>query len=123
LGGAVQQQMIEHPWGVSAFGAASVKSAPDLVRIRFRVVRTEPAPPKAFATAGEAVRRVRAVLRGYDVPEGSVDASRLDLRSEWSFGQARKFLGYTCTASFAMEWADLDRVEQLLVDVVAAGAN
>ena len=30
-------QMIERPWGVAAYGAASVKAMPDLVRVRFKV--------------------------------------------------------------------------------------
>lgn len=42
----------------------------------------------------------------------------------WSgYGAERKFLGYQCQASFAVESANLDNVQQLLVDVVAAGAN
>jgi uncharacterized protein len=49
--------------------------------------------------------------------------SRLGLKSVWSYGQDRKFLGYQCQASFAVETSDLDGVQQLLVDLVTAGAN
>ncbi|MFF4893538.1 SIMPL domain-containing protein [Micromonospora chersina] len=117
-------QLIERPWGVTAYGAASVKSMPDMVRARFRVVRVEQKPSDAFATAAEAVRAVRQALRNYDIPDSAVERSRLDLKSSWSgYGPDRVFLGYQCQASFAMESGRLDVVQQLLDDVVAAGAN
>ena len=40
-------QMIERPWGISVYGTASVKTAPDLVRLRFHVAR----PTLGFAMA------------------------------------------------------------------------
>jgi uncharacterized protein len=116
-------QMVERPWGVVAYGAASVRASPDLVRARFRVVRTEQTPSRSFAAASEAVRAVRGVLRAHGVPDSEVDGSRLDLKSQWTLGSERKFLGYQCTASFAARSADLDDVQQLLVDLVGAGAN
>jgi hypothetical protein len=35
----IGSQMVERPWGVVAYGAANVKAMPDLVRVRFKVVR------------------------------------------------------------------------------------
>lgn len=96
---------------------------PDLVRVRFRVIRGEQAPSQAFAAASEAVRAVREALRQHGVPDAAVERSRLDLKSSWSYGSDRKFLGYQCQASFAVESGNLDDVQQLLVDLVAAGAN
>ncbi|ROO51109.1 hypothetical protein EDC02_5973 [Micromonospora sp. Llam0] len=117
-------QLIERPWGVTAFGAASVKAMPGLVRVRFRVVRVEQTPSEAFATAAEAVRAVRQALREHGVVDSAVERSRLDLKSSWSgYGPERAFLGYQCQASFAVESDRLDIVQQLLDDVVAAGAN
>jgi uncharacterized protein YggE len=40
-----------------------------------------------------------------------------------SYGPERKFLGYECQASFALLSGNLDDVQPLLVDIVAAGAN
>jgi len=57
------------------------------------------------------------------VPDAAVERSRLDLRSSWSYGSERKFVGYQCEASFAVESGNLDDVQSLLVDLVAAGAN
>jgi uncharacterized protein len=52
-----------------------------------------------------------------------VRVSQLDLRSEWSYGTPKEFLGYQCTAQFSIESANLDGVQPLLVDLVNAGAN
>jgi uncharacterized protein YggE len=116
-------QMIERPWGVAVYGAASVKSQPDLVRTRFRVSRLEQTAAEAFAAASDAVRAVREALRQHAIPDAAVERSRLDLKSEWTYGAERKFLGYQCKASFAVESGNLDEVQALLVDIVAAGAN
>ena len=59
--------MIEHPWGLTVYGAASVKAMPDLVRTRFRVVRLEQTPSAAFA-AVRAVRRRYASMMSPMVP-------------------------------------------------------
>ncbi|WP_430781925.1 SIMPL domain-containing protein [Actinoplanes sp. G11-F43] len=116
--------MIERPWGVTAYGAASVKSKPELVRTQFRVVRLEQTPSDAFAAANEAVRAVRQTLRRHDVPDSAVERSRLDLTSSWDgYGPNRKFLGYRCQAAFVVETGNLEDIQQLLVDIVAAGAN
>jgi uncharacterized protein YggE len=116
-------QMIEHPWGITVYSTASVKAAPDLVRLRFHVARLQQTPAQAFAAATEAVGAVRQAIRAHNVPDADVQRSRLSLKSQWSYGNDRKFLGYQCQASFSVESRDLDDVQQLLVDVVAAGTN
>jgi uncharacterized protein YggE len=115
--------MIERPWGITAFSSASVQAPPDLARLRFRVSRVQQTPAQSFAAASEAVSEVRRALREHRVPDGSVQRSQLTLASAWSYGNERKFLGYQCQASFVVESRELDGVQQLLVDVVAAGAN
>jgi len=117
-------QMIERPWGITAYSTASVKAAPDLVRVRFHVARLEQAPAQAFAAAAEAVGSVRRAIRARDVPDAAVQRSRLSLKSQWSReGNERRFLGYQCQAWFSVESRDLDDVQQLLEGIVAAGTN
>jgi hypothetical protein len=117
-------QMVKRPWGVAAYGAASVKAVPDLVQIRFKVVRLEKTPAESFARASDSVHAVREVLRAHGVPDGGVERSRLGLESARSFtGGRRELLGYECTAAFAVQSGALDDVQQLLVDLVGAGAN
>jgi uncharacterized protein len=117
-------QMVEQPWGVAAYGAASVKAVPDLVMVRFKVIHLEKTPAGSFARASTSVHAVREVLRRHGVSDAGVERSRLGLRSSWNFtGGRREFLGYECTAAFAIQSGDLDDVQQLLVDLVDAGAN
>src|SRR6266542_1864065 len=123
LGSAVVQ-MVGRPCGVAAFGAASVKAVPDLIRVRFKIVRVEQAPATAFEAARDAVRAVRGVLRQHGIGDGAVEGSRLDLKTATEYVDgSRKFVGYQCQAAFAVESGALDDLEPLLVDVVAAGAN
>lgn len=101
-----------------------MKAVPDLVRVRFKVIRLEKTPAESFARASDSVHDVREVLRGHGVPDGGVERSLLGLKSAWNFaGGRREFLGYECTAAFAVQSGDLDDVQQLLVDLVGAGAN
>ncbi|GAA4624469.1 SIMPL domain-containing protein [Actinoallomurus vinaceus] len=116
-------QMVERPWGIATYGAASVKAMPDLVRARFKVIRVEQTPSKAFARASDAVRLVRRTLRNHQVPDAAVERSQLGLKSSWSYGNERKFLGYECQASFVVESGRLDDIQSLLVDLVDDGAN
>ena len=122
--GSAVMHMVEHPWGITAFGAASVKAVPDLVRVRFKVIRVEQAPAAAFEAARAAVRAVRSSLREHGIGDAAVEGSRLDLKTATEYVDGtRKFVGYQCQAAFAVESRALDDVEPLLVDVVAAGAN
>jgi uncharacterized protein YggE len=117
-------QMVERPWGIAAFGAASVKAMPDLVRVRFRINRLEQSPAAAFEAARAAVRAVRGALRSHGIDDAAVERSRLNLKTATAYVDgSQKFAGYQCEAAFAVEFRALDDVEPLLVDVVAAGAN
>lgn len=117
-------QMVERPWGITAFGAASVKAVPDLVRVRFKIVRVEQTPTAAFEAARAAVRAVRGVLREHSIGDAAVEGSRLDLKTATQYVDGvTKFAGYRCQAAFAIDSSVLDDVEPLLVDVVGAGAN
>lgn len=106
------------------FGAATVEAVPDLARLRVAVKQTRPSAAEAFEVTRSAVNAVREVLRGHAISDAAVSASRLNLRSLWSFNHnERKFLGYECTASFVIELRELDILEAVLVESVEAGAN
>ncbi|MEV6169900.1 SIMPL domain-containing protein [Streptomyces sp. NPDC051954] len=117
-------ETISEPWGLSVFGAGSVRVEPQLVRVKLTVDVLEPAPDRAFQEAGGAVARLRDVLRRHGIPDTSVSGSRLKLSSEYDgYGSDRKFLGYRCTASYVVETEALDGLQQLIVDAVDAGAH
>jgi uncharacterized protein YggE len=117
-------QTIDEPWGLSVFGAGSVRAEPQLVRVKLAVDVLEPSPDKAFQEAGSAVSRLRETLRGHGIPDASVSGSRLSLQSEYDgYGTGRKFLGYRCQASYVIEIETIDDLQRLIVDAVDAGAN
>ncbi|MDV9175813.1 SIMPL domain-containing protein [Streptomyces sp. W16] len=117
-------QLISEPWGLSVFGAGSVRVEPQLVRVKLTVNVLELSADRAFQEADAAVVRLREVLRGHGIPDASVSGSRLGLSSSYSgYGEERKFLGYRCQASYVIETESLDDLRQLLVDAVDAGAH
>ncbi|MEV0169772.1 SIMPL domain-containing protein [Streptomyces sp. NPDC050803] len=117
-------ETIKEPWGLSVFGAGSVRAEPQLVRVKLGVEVLEAAPEQAFHEAGAAVMRLREVLRRHGIPDASVSGSRLRLSSEYGHDNgARKFVGYLCRAQYVIETETLDNLQQLLVDVVEAGAR
>lgn len=117
-------QSISTPWGVSVFGAASVATAPDLVRLHLACHQNHPTPAAAFAATREAATAIRAALRGRGVADEHISTSRLTLRTSWrSSSNGRVFDGYDCTVTFVAEVRDIDAFEQVLIDAVDAGAN
>lgn len=117
-------QAIEEPWGISVFGSGTMRAEPSLARVRPAVDVLEQSPEQAFQRAGEAVARLREVLRRHGVPDASVSGSRLGLSSEYDgHGGRRRMLGYRCQASYAVETEGLDGLERLIADVVEAGAH
>lgn len=120
----LRTQQIHNPWGVTAYGASSVRAAPDLARIRLAVERLEPSPKKAFQAGQTSVAGLRQALRRHGIADGAVSASHLQLSSAYAYHDSeRKHLGYKCEASFTIETTDLDTLQQLLIDVVDAGVN
>ncbi|MET8445788.1 SIMPL domain-containing protein [Streptomyces sp. NPDC005209] len=117
-------ETIDRPWGISVFGAGSVRVEPQLARVKLTVDVLETAPDEAFQKAGAAVARLREVLRGHGIADAAVSGSRLKLSSEYDgYGGDRKFLGYRCQASYSIETEALDALQQLIVDAVDAGAH
>lgn len=115
-------QVISRPWGISVQGAGVVSAPPDVVRLRFRVTRVEPTPERAFDETTAVAARVRSTLREHGI--GEVKESRLRLETLWSYeSPVRTLIGYQCQVSFAVESTNLDGAQQLLVDLVAAGAH
>ncbi|MET7983428.1 MULTISPECIES: SIMPL domain-containing protein [unclassified Streptomyces] len=117
-------QSIREPWGLSVFGAGSVRAEPQLVRVRLAVDLLESSPDEAFRKAGTAVSGLREAVRRHGIPDASVSGSKLKLNSEYDgYGAGRKFLGYRCQASYTIETEAVDDLQQLIVDAVDAGAN
>jgi uncharacterized protein YggE len=117
-------ETIRQPWGLSVFGAGSVRVEPQLVRVKLGVDLLQTSPDQAFREAGTAVTQLRQALRRHRIPDASVSGSRLTLNSEYDgYNRDRKFLGFRCRASYVIETEALDDLQQLIVDAVEAGAH
>ncbi|MEV0649315.1 SIMPL domain-containing protein [Phytomonospora sp. NPDC050363] len=115
---------IGNPWGLTAHGSARAHAAPDVARVQLGTARVEPSAAEAFAATRALVERIRAALRERGVVDEAVEESRLSLSTEYDgYGEERRFLGYRCEASFAVELRDLDALEPALVAATEAGAN
>jgi uncharacterized protein len=114
-------QVVKRPWGVAVRGMAKVIAEPDVARVRFRVGRAEKTPAQAFAAVTRAAESVHDAVRR-QVPGEDVAFSRPGLRSQQG-GYQSKPVGFRCEVAFAVECRDLDGVQQLLIDLVAAGVT
>lgn len=116
--------LIEQPWGISAYGTGTVDTEPDHGVVRVAVNRTNNQPDQALEATRQAVAAVRQVLRDRSVPDANVTSSRTSIQSSWDgYGPERKFLGHQCRAEFSIRVDQLDAVEPIVVELVAAGAD
>jgi uncharacterized protein len=108
--------------GVKVFGSAVLRVEPDLASLQFAVSRQAKQPKDAFRQTHEAVKVVRAYLG--KAMAGEVAASRITLSRTFEYESGRnKPTGYSAKVSFDVLVTDLDRIEEVLVGVVDAGAN
>jgi uncharacterized protein YggE len=116
--------LIHQPWGISAYGTATVYAEPDHAVVRLAVNRTGNKPEQALAAATDAVAAVRRTLRARGVPDSDVTASRTSIRSAWDgWGANRKFLGHHCRVELTIRVSQMDATESLVVELIAAGAE
>jgi uncharacterized protein len=108
--------------GMKVFGSAVLRVEPDVASLQFAVGREAKQAKDAFRETHQAVKKVRAYLGQAGV--GDVAASRITLSRtfEYSSGRQRP-AGYAAKVSFNVPLSDLDRMEEVLVGVIEAGAN
>jgi uncharacterized protein len=115
-------QAIKSPVGVSAFGSALIRVAPDIASLNFSATRLQKTPAGAFKETHAAALAVRQFLTKSGVKD--VQASRLTLSQQWIYANGtRRSEGYTAKASFNVLLDELEQLETILAGVVDAGAN
>jgi len=116
------QQAIPNPFGVTVFGSAVTRIAPDIASIQACVSAVEQRPRDAFAKAKQGARTVQEYLR--TVPAADFGASRLALTQKTRFVDgASQFAGYEAKISFRVRLSELDHVDEIAEALVASGAN
>lgn len=117
-------QLLERPWGVTAYGEAEVRAKPDLVRVGFTVSRMEAGPLQAFAAVTKVIAAVSEALHQHGVPDDAVQRSQLDLQTSWRHRTGPPEVdGYTCSATFAVETGNLEGIPRLLAALVGVGVH
>ncbi len=113
----------KHHAGVKVFGSAILRVEPDMASLQFAVSRQAKQPKEAFQETHKAVKTVRSFLTQASVSV-QVAASRVTLAQTFEYANGRhQSTGYSANASFHVLLSDLAQIEELLVGVVAAGAN
>lgn len=115
-------QIIQHPYGISTFGSAIIRVAPDIASLRFTVSRIEKNPTEAFKTTREFAKKVKEYLKRAEIHD--VGSSRITLSQEYRYSDGEnQFIGYAAKVVFHVVLHDLDLVEEILIGVVDAGTN
>ena len=116
------EQTIKAPFGITVFGSAMSRTAPDIASLNVSVTRLEQNPADAFAKVRQGSQAVQECLRHARISE--FGASRVTLTQAHRYiGGENKFIGYQAKAAFHVTLTELDRIEEILTALVAAGAN
>ena len=117
-------QSIQRPAGVNVFGSCLIRTEPDYATLHFTVSSLAPEPSAALSQARRASDEVRAVLARRKIAVGDVQASPVTLQLAWEgYGDTRRSVGYRVAIPYLVLARDLAIVEELLVELVAAGAR
>jgi uncharacterized protein YggE len=116
------RQAITTPFGVTVFGSAISRVAPDLASVACAVSRLEQKPDKAFAEARKGAQSVQECLRRLKVVDFGASRVTLEQKHRFSNGENR-FIGYEARIAFRVQVPELDRTEQVVCALVDAGAN
>ena len=115
-------QSITNPLGLSVFGSALLRVAPDVADITVSVSSLHAKPVEAFDKTKKRARAVRSFLESANV--GDVQSSRTSLYQEWEGYSNKRVRGdYVARVTFNVILDDLDRVEEVVSGVVEAGVN
>jgi uncharacterized protein len=113
---------IQQPFGISVFGAAQLKVAPDSALISAAVTRLEEKPADAFGKAKKSAKAVSDFLRSSGIGEFGTSRMTLLQESRFSNGEFRQ-LGYKVRVGFRVRVTALDRLEEIITGLIEAGAN
>ena len=118
-----QKQVIRQPFGITTFGSTVIRVDPDIASVQFAVSCTEKQPKDAFKEARNISQKVNIYLQQADFKK-EVSSSRLTLSQAWNYeAGVQKFKGYAAKSSFHVLLYDLEKIEDLLVNIVDLGVN
>jgi len=117
-------QTIQRPCGVNVFGSCLARVAPDTALVSFSVEQVDEKPAGAFEKTRQGMSEVRRSLAASGIDEREIRTSRITMEQAFrGYGKDAVFLGYKAEATFQVKVNALDKVEDVLVAAVDAGAN
>jgi len=117
-------QAIENPFGITVHGVAEVRTEPDVAEVKLGISRLATSAAQAFEDANGATAAVRQSLRRSGLSDDMIEVARVKLESAYEgHGHGRKFLGYQSSVRLRLVIRELNALEDVLSDAVAAGAN
>jgi len=116
------QQKIPNPFGITVFGSALKRVAPDVASIRASVSIIEKEAAAAFSKAKRGAQSVQEYLRKANITD--FGTSRVALTRQLRFvNGVQQFIGYQAKISLRLMLDDLDHVDEMAERLVLAGAN
>ncbi len=116
-------QAINHALGITTFGSSLLRTEANLAQICLTVSRLEQHPKNALEATQEAAKAVREVLRQLEVPEGSIQLSRITVETAYENYHRSHPIGYEASVEIRILIGDIGKIETLLIAVVDAGAH
>ncbi|NIR29971.1 MAG: DUF541 domain-containing protein [Gammaproteobacteria bacterium] len=108
-------------------GTGSVSAAPDRIQFQTGAVTVEPTAARALSENSDVLRRLRATLADFGVPDENVQTQQLTLSAEYDRKQRpneqRTIVGYRVTHVLQIELRELEAVGALLDALVREGAS
>jgi hypothetical protein len=118
----VTTQQITNPTGITVFGSAIIRVAPDIVSLNFSVSQLEQHPKDAFKAVRADAQKVNNFLADSQITD--FGASRISLEEAYQYrNNEHQFIGYRARVSFHVLLTELDRLEAILSGLVDAGVN
>ena len=109
---------------ISVSGNAEIRVVPDKVEIAVGVETTRPEMIKAKAENDAAVARIIAAAKQNGIDPTKIQTNFMEFEPKYADNNPSKpIVGYSVNRSMAIESTELDRFEDLMTAVVAAGAN
>jgi len=117
-----RDQLIRSPFGINVFGSSLIRVEPDIVSLNFAVSRLQQHPKDAFQDVRKASQDVRKYLDQAKVDE--IGLSRVGISQSYQFiSGEQKFVGYTAKIGFHVLLRQLDKMEDILAEIIDAGVN
>lgn len=116
-------QAINHAIGITTFGSSLLRAEANLAQVRLTVSRLEQHPRDALEATQGAAKAVRGTLRELEVPEGSVQLSKIRVQTAYEDYHRANLIGYEADIGIRILIHDISKIERLLIAVVEAGAH